>query len=91
MWKVIGGSLIAVGFVLGAAAPAFAHDCVNLSKNPEVEVQIGSEIRRMRARDATPEERSIYWPRAVAHYHDFASYQSWTDRLIPVVVLEPRS
>ena len=34
MWKVIGGSLIAVGSVLGAAAPAFAHDCVNLSKNP---------------------------------------------------------
>jgi len=62
---------------------------LNLSKHPEVEVQIGRDIRPMHARDATPEERDTYWPRLVAHYRDFASYQSWTDRVIPVVVLEP--
>jgi hypothetical protein len=33
MKKVILGSLFAVALVLGVAAPAFAHDCVNLSKN----------------------------------------------------------
>jgi hypothetical protein len=25
----------------------------------------------------------------VAHYPDFASYATWTERVIPVVVLEP--
>ncbi|HEY6560154.1 MAG TPA: nitroreductase family deazaflavin-dependent oxidoreductase [Polyangiaceae bacterium] len=62
---------------------------LNLSSNPEVEVQIRSNERRMRARDATPQERDVYWPRLVDLYSDFASYQSWTDRVIPVVVLEP--
>ena len=63
---------------------------LNLSQDPDVEVQIRSSVRQMRARDATPAERAMYWPRLVAHYQDFASYQSWTDRVIPVVVLEPR-
>jgi deazaflavin-dependent oxidoreductase (nitroreductase family) len=62
---------------------------LNLSSNPQVEVQIRRNVRQMRARDATAEERSRYWPRLVAHYRDFATYQSWTDREIPVVVLEP--
>ena len=63
---------------------------LNLSANPEVEVQIGKNVRAMRARDATPEERQVFWPRLVEMYPDFASYQSWTERVIPVVVLEPR-
>ena len=63
---------------------------LNLSANPEVEVQIGKNVRAMRARDATPEERQVFWPRLVEMYPDFASYQSWTERVIPVVVLAPR-
>lgn len=62
---------------------------LNLKSDPRVEVQIGPGVRPMHARDATPEERTTYWPRLVAHYRDFATYQSWTDRQIPVVVLEP--
>jgi deazaflavin-dependent oxidoreductase (nitroreductase family) len=62
---------------------------LNLSHDPNVEVQMGRRVRRMRARDATEQERAVYWPQLVAHYRDFASYQSWTDRVIPVVVLEP--
>ena len=34
MKKILFGSMFAAALVLGAAAPAFAHDCVNLSKNP---------------------------------------------------------
>lgn len=60
----------------------------NLRANPEVEVQIGTQVRKLRARDATAEERAAWWPRLVEHYADFASYQSWTDRVIPVVLLE---
>ena len=38
----------------------------------------------------TPHERAELWPRLVDLYSDYDSYQSWTDREIPVVVLEPR-
>ena len=35
-------------------------------------------------------ERAAWWERAVAAYPDYADYQTKTDRLIPVFVLEPR-
>jgi deazaflavin-dependent oxidoreductase (nitroreductase family) len=61
---------------------------LNLRENADVEVQIGKTVQPMRARDATPDEHAILWPRLVQHYADFATYQSWTDRPIPVVLLE---
>ncbi|MGO4258733.1 nitroreductase family deazaflavin-dependent oxidoreductase [Marmoricola sp. RAF53] len=61
----------------------------NVVADPDVTVQIGRERRRMRARVAGSDEREVLWPRLVALYADYASYQSWTDRVIPVVVLEP--
>lgn len=60
----------------------------NIQANPEVTVQIKSRVRKMRARVATDAERAEYWPRLVAMYPDFDNYQSWTDRVIPVVVCE---
>ena len=60
----------------------------NIQANPEVTVQIKSRVRKMRARVATDSERAEYWPRLVAMYPDFDNYQSWTDRVIPVVVCE---
>jgi deazaflavin-dependent oxidoreductase (nitroreductase family) len=62
----------------------------NLLAHPDTQVQIGAELRRVRARVVTGDEREQLWPRLVELYADFASYQSWTDREIPVVVLEPR-
>ena len=62
---------------------------LNLVANPECEVQIGARSRKMRARTATPEERAALWPRLVAHYADYASYQARTERVIPVVLLDP--
>ena len=62
----------------------------NIEADPEVTVQIRGERRPMRARAADTEERAALWPRLVDHYRDFDSYQSWTDREIPVVLLEPR-
>ena len=43
----------------------------------------------MSARTASPEEREALWPKLVAHYPDYASYATWTERIIPVVILEP--
>jgi hypothetical protein len=39
---------------------------------------------------ASPEEKGALWPRLVDLYADFEKYQAWTDREIPVVILQPR-
>lgn len=62
---------------------------LNLKSDPNVQVQIKRETLSLRARDATPDERDEYWPRLVQMYPSFADYQSWTDRVIPMVVCEP--
>ncbi|MDP9165985.1 MAG: nitroreductase family deazaflavin-dependent oxidoreductase, partial [Actinomycetota bacterium] len=35
-------------------------------------------------------ERNRLWPKLVDAYADFDTYQSWTEREIPVIVLKPR-
>jgi deazaflavin-dependent oxidoreductase (nitroreductase family) len=62
----------------------------NIEADPEVVVQIRGERLAMRARTADADERAALWPRLVDLYRDYDSYQSWTDREIPVVLLEPR-
>ena len=63
---------------------------LNITANPEVDVEIGTERRPMRARDATSEEKQRYWPRLNEIYPPYDSYQARTAREIPVVVLSPR-
>ncbi len=70
--------------------PQNPHWYRNLAAHPDVTVRIGREVRPVRARTATPDEKARLWPRLVGLYADFDSYQSWTDREIPVVVLAPR-
>lgn len=63
----------------------------NLVANPDTAVAVpGERSRAVRARVAGPDERAALWPRLVELYADFDNYQAWTDREIPVVVLEPR-
>jgi deazaflavin-dependent oxidoreductase (nitroreductase family) len=61
----------------------------NLLANPAVEIRVGRRSQKMMARAANPEERAVLWPKLVDLYADFASYQTWTDREIPVVICEP--
>ena len=61
----------------------------NLVANPECDVQIKRRKLKAKARTASPEEREALWPKLVAHYPDYASYATWTERIIPVVILEP--
>jgi deazaflavin-dependent oxidoreductase (nitroreductase family) len=68
--------------------PAWFH---NLMANPDTEVQIGTEHRRVHARLARPEERPRLWRKAVEAYASYDEYQERTEREIPLVVLEPRS
>jgi deazaflavin-dependent oxidoreductase (nitroreductase family) len=62
----------------------------NLRATPEASVQVGRDVRPVRARVAGVAERARLWPRLVDMYSGYASYDEWTDREIPVVVLEPR-
>jgi F420H(2)-dependent quinone reductase len=67
--------------------PAWFH---NLVANPDVIVQVGSKRRAVRARVATPDERTRLWPKVVDLYGGYAGYQRRTEREIPLVILEPR-
>ena len=68
--------------------PAWFH---NLRANPETTVQIGPEVREVRARVASAKERARLWPLAVAQYRSYADYQRKAEREIPMVILEPRA
>lgn len=64
---------------------------LNLLAQPDTSVRLrGEGLRKVHARTASADEREHLWPRLVDLYADFAKYASWTDRVIPVVVLEPR-
>jgi deazaflavin-dependent oxidoreductase (nitroreductase family) len=66
--------------------PAWFH---NLRAHPETEVEVPREgRRRVRARVASGEERTRLWDKAVGLYKPYADYQTYTEREIPVVVLE---
>lgn len=62
---------------------------LNLLADPRAMVDIEGERREVVARTVTGEERDRLWPRTVAIYPAYASYQRRTDRELPVVVLEP--
>lgn len=67
--------------------PSWYH---NLRAHPDTEVQVGPERRAVRARVASPAERERLWPKAVAGYGGYATYQRRTGREIPLVILERR-
>ena len=62
---------------------------LNLRANPQAQVQVGREIRQVRAREATPQERERLWPFLASQYGGYDVYRERTDRHIPVVILEP--
>lgn len=64
---------------------------LNIGSDPVVGVQVPRRARvGMTARTAEPNEREVWWPRVVEAYDGYATYQSRTDREIPVVFLEDR-
>lgn len=65
--------------------PAWYH---NLVANHEIELQDGTEVRRMRARQIFGDEREQWWGRCVAAFPPYAEYQKKTERQIPVLLSE---
>ncbi len=63
---------------------------LNLDAEPKVGVQVPRTKRvDMMARTADVDERAKWWPKIVDAYDGYATYQSRTEREIPVVFLEP--
>ena len=86
MFSRDGDNLVLIASVGGAPRnPAWYWNL----QGGEAEVQVGSERRRVRARDAEGEEHERLWAQMVALYPNYAEYQKKTSRQIPVVVLEP--
>ena len=63
----------------------------NISADPDVTLQDGSNVYEMRAHPATRDEKREWWQRATAVWPDYDDYQAKTDREIPLFVLEPRA
>ncbi len=71
-------------------APDHPQWYFNLLAHPEIDLQDGTEVRPVRAREISGSEREQWWPRCVEAFPPYAEYQDKTDRLIPVFLLEPR-
>ena len=82
------GSYAVVASMGGAPQhPVWYH---NIVANPEVELQDGPTKKRYLAHEATGEEKAEWWARATEAWPDYDTYQSKTDRQIPLFVLTPR-
>ena len=68
--------------------PAWFH---NLMAYPETIVQVGREVREVRARVADDAERERLWPQLTAMFPPYEIYErNASPRQLPVVILEPR-
>ncbi|MBB2985773.1 nitroreductase family deazaflavin-dependent oxidoreductase [Terracoccus luteus] len=82
------GSYAAVASQGGAPThPQWYH---NLKAHPDIELMDGERSFPVRARELDGEEREQWWQPCVDAFPPYAEYQTKTDRLIPVFVLEPR-
>jgi deazaflavin-dependent oxidoreductase (nitroreductase family) len=69
-------------------APAHPGWYRNLQKDPNVQLQVRDEVFPASAHTAEGEERERLWRLMTQQWPDYDSYQTRTDREIPVVVLE---
>ena len=62
---------------------------LNLRADAGVRIQVGADVIDMTARDATDDERRLYWRKLTRIYPPYKGYQDAADRRIPLVVCEP--
>ena len=83
----VGGRLVVVASFGGNAKnPAWI---ANIKAKPEVKVQRGRKRWGARARISEGAEREEIWQGLTHEFPRYAKYQTLTDRLIPLVVIEP--
>ena len=72
-------------------APSHPVWYLNLEANPDVTLQDGPAVFDLRARVASGDEKAEWWKRATEVWPAYDTYQASTDRVIPLVILEPAS
>jgi deazaflavin-dependent oxidoreductase (nitroreductase family) len=87
VYKDLGGSYAI--FASKAGAPTNPDWYYNLLAHPAVEAEIGTQKLSLTARVAGPQEREEIWVPWKTANPGFAEYEAKTDRVIPVVILEP--
>jgi deazaflavin-dependent oxidoreductase (nitroreductase family) len=89
MYHEHGHAIVVAGTKGGQPShPAWFH---NLMAHPDTTIQIGSEVREVRARLATGEERDKLWKKMVAVYPGYDFYERNAEgRTIPIMILDPR-
>jgi deazaflavin-dependent oxidoreductase (nitroreductase family) len=88
LMRVTDGERYAVIASLGGS-PKHPVWYLNLVDDPRVSLQDGAELEDYTARVVDGEERAEWWKRATAVWPHYDEYQTKTDRVIPVVVLDP--
>ncbi len=63
---------------------------LNLQEEPRAEIDLHGERRAVKARPATSKERERLWPRVLEQFRGFEDYDRYTEREIPLVILERR-
>ncbi len=89
MYRQAGPAMAVFASAAGADKhPDWYH---NLVANPRLSVEVGTETLQVTARTAEGDERERIWTEQKREYPGFADYERKTERVIPVVVLEPVS
>jgi len=85
----VDGELVLIASKAGAPRdPAWFG---NLKANPVCTLTMGGRLVECTAREVKDGERQRYWRAAVDNYPGYADYQRRTQRLIPVMVLTPKT
>ena len=72
-------------------APSHPQWYLNLLEFPEAEIQVRADRHQVAARPATDDEKQRLWTVMVELWPNYEQYQSRTERVIPVVILDPLS
>lgn len=88
LMRVTDGISYAVVASMGGA-PTHPLWYLNLLDDPVVTLQDGANVRDYRAREVTGDEKAVWWARATEVWPSYDEYQANTDRVIPLVVLDP--
>lgn len=81
------GTYVAVASAAGAPSnPAWYH---NLIANPDVRLQDGAQVHRLRAREVFGDEKAEAWKLAESRWPHFPEYRAKAGREIPILLLEP--
>jgi deazaflavin-dependent oxidoreductase (nitroreductase family) len=78
-------------FASKAGAPTNPGWYHNLRAHPDVTIEVGTDTLKVTAHEVTGEERKRLFAAVAERSPNFAGYQRKTERLIPVIVLEPAS